>query len=286
MKYVSAKKEQIEERAAISDSKSRQEKEKLIRDAVAGNDMWHALRTDIENNLMFLMQRIAPDEDPEDQPDNQNIQIVDLTNDKQLDQTAPPQTDSYRVETLLEKQPEGQSADEVKPSAVDPPTGLTPPKPTPAEEKDRKREDPPSNSTSTLPPPKEIVASKSERSESVGSENSDPKTPPSKFTVVEEAKGKEQEPESKSTEDEDTSGAKSVESNDSTEDDSDEDDSVVAREKTKSGKTLRPTLAVAYALRSKGELKDKTTDTTLGKKRGGGSVKGDDSDSDSESSII
>jgi hypothetical protein len=104
--YVNAKKAQLEERAALFDSKERGERENLIRDAVAGNDMWQALFQDIENNLLFVMQRMAPEEDPEEQAPDET-ETAETADDK-VEEAPPPSP------TVEERR------------SVDPPTGTTP----------------------------------------------------------------------------------------------------------------------------------------------------------------
>lgn len=93
IEYVKKTKKVLQERAVDYDTAQRVEQEAKIRDAVKGNDMWNDIHRELENNMMFLMQRYLPEDDPE-QSAPEDVRPPQTEN---ADQPQPSNPPSYAI---------------------------------------------------------------------------------------------------------------------------------------------------------------------------------------------
>lgn len=288
MKYLKSTRVHLEERAARFDFNERIEREYQIRDAVAGNDVWRNLIEDVENNLLFAMQRICPEEDPEGLASTSYIQ--EITEPSQANASTPkpyvlpgvPPSlfKDHKVEELGDTRVVSMkfSSGEIieidlnsgmtelqrlwilhhvtseQRKGIDPPTGATP-KREESEEAQPERESGTPDETSTV---------------------SDPSTPQTKQPNT-------------ANEENESQDSQSSESDESTSE-SEEDTSVAKKEEAKARRTLKPPLKRTYNLRrsksaplSPSAGSGRTRSGDEGEDEDGG---GEGSDSESGNSIL
>ena len=306
VEYVEQTKKVLQERAIDFDAAQRDEREARIRDAVKGNDMWSDIHREIENNLLFLMQRYLPEDDPEqtacDGVDQQPFTISGETNRPSNTETTKMEVESKSTSTDENPaQPAGESGRSD--------SKLVEPTPTSGQGwrvqqgKNRKLStlqknwietivprnlgklpDPPS--APPTPTPAKSAPSPSMEQEQDSSENSEKNSYGCELPTTPEAGSSSPiMPKDSPTvgDSSDLDEMTPVES--STVDDSEEDDSVVQKEAKKSKRTLRPAPSREYNLRRRSSAASNEANATQemleGEGSGGEAVAAPDSEDES-----